>query len=164
MGIVLVRVDDRLVHGQIIEAWVPFCRATAIIVANDEAAGSRIQKMAIESCASKSVSIKVETIKDAAGDIISPRMENENVIVIVSNLRDIVRLHSWGIKFSSVNIGNIHHNGERHGIEYMKLSPSIFIDRDDWGFIIRFREEGIKLDIRTVPMDSPVQVDRWKDK
>ena len=163
MGIVLVRVDDRLVHGQIIEAWVPFCRATAIIVANDEAACNRIQKMAIESCASKSVSIKVETIKDAAHDIASPLMDNENIIVIVSNLRDIIRLKSWGIKFPSVNIGNLHHNGNHKG-EYMRLSPSVFIDKEDWGFMLQFKEEGTLLDIRTVPMDNPVNIDRWKDK
>ena len=38
MDFTLIRVDSRLVHGQIIETWLPFLKATRIVVVNDEVA------------------------------------------------------------------------------------------------------------------------------
>lgn len=156
MSIVLIRVDDRLVHGQTIEAWVPYCNANCLIVANDEAAKNRLQKTAIESCASRAITIKVEDIKEAVSDINSKDAGRENVMVIVSSLKDVMRLYSWGLKISSINIGNIHHNGGS-----MMLSPSVFIDKEDWGFLLKFKELGINIDIRAVPADKPLKIENW---
>ncbi|HQP30651.1 MAG TPA: PTS sugar transporter subunit IIB, partial [Deltaproteobacteria bacterium] len=44
MNIVLVRVDDRLIHGQILESWIPFIKAQCVVVANDALAGDQFQR------------------------------------------------------------------------------------------------------------------------
>ena len=152
MSIVLVRVDDRLLHGQVMEAWFPFCRATSLIVANDEAFNNPVQKMAIQSCASKRMEIKVRGIDESVSYVKSKDSDKEKIIMIVSSLQDAMKLYSSGIRFSSLNIGNIHHNGDD-----MALSPSVFIDREDMDYIMRFQEAGVKIDIRGVPSDKAVK-------
>jgi len=45
MALVFVRIDNRLIHGQVLEAWVPFVRADCIVVANDDIARKPLQKL-----------------------------------------------------------------------------------------------------------------------
>ncbi|MBI5683176.1 MAG: PTS sugar transporter subunit IIB [Deltaproteobacteria bacterium] len=153
MGIVLVRVDDRLLHGQVMEAWLPFCRATSLIVANDEAAGNPVQKMAIQSCASKGMEIKVRCIDESVSYVKSKDSDKEKIVMIISSLKDAIKLYSSGIRFSSLNIGNIHHNGDG-----MSLSTSVYIDSEDMDHIMRFQEAGVKIDIRAIPSDKAVKI------
>ncbi|MBI5328631.1 MAG: PTS sugar transporter subunit IIB [Deltaproteobacteria bacterium] len=153
MSIVLVRVDDRLVHGQIVEAWAPFCKATCIVVASDEAKKNRIQRIALESCASKALTIKVEGIEESLEDIESSNMNTERVIIIFSALKDIMQAYKNGFRFSHLNIGNIHHNGKGK-----KLTQSVYVDKEDEDILHNFLDMGIELDIRGVPSDKAVKL------
>src|SRR3990172_1044933 len=80
--IVLVRVDDRLLHGQVLAAWVPFTKADVLVVVSDEAASDSALKGAFA---------------------------KDRVMFIVNCLKDAMRLYEEGFKFASLNIGNIHH-------------------------------------------------------
>ena len=170
MGIVLVRVDDRLVHGQTVEAWAPFCKATGIVVASDEAKKNRIQKIAIESCSSNILAIKVEGIEELLGDRESSKLpthpsdgrpENlccggkntDRVIVIFSTLKDLMQAYNKGLRFSHINIGNIHHNGKGK-----KLTPSVYLDKEDEDILQNLLRLGVEVDIRAVPSDRPVDI------
>ncbi|MDD3473251.1 MAG: PTS sugar transporter subunit IIB, partial [Syntrophaceae bacterium] len=66
MPIVLVRVDDRLVHGQILEGWLPSTRAEELLIANDALAQDELQKMIMESAIPYSVSLIVDSVEKIA--------------------------------------------------------------------------------------------------
>ncbi|MFQ5587037.1 MAG: PTS sugar transporter subunit IIB [Thermodesulfobacteriota bacterium] len=149
--IVLVRVDDRLVHGQVMEAWVPFFKANSIIVASDEAAKSSFQKQAIESCAHSDLIVKVAEARDAIHDICEGRYDTCRVIVLVSGLRDAMRLYEGGVPFTAINIGNLHHNGEAR-----MITRSVYFNKEDEEIINRFRELGIEIEIQAVPHENAV--------
>ncbi|MBI3753805.1 MAG: PTS sugar transporter subunit IIB [Deltaproteobacteria bacterium] len=152
MGIVLVRVDDRMVHGQIMEAWAPFCMATSIIVASDEAKKDRIRKIAIESCSSKALAIKVEGIEEALRDVTSEDMNKERVIIIFSTLKELLQACNKGFRVSHVNIGNMHHyNGKGR-----MITQSVYIDEEDEVILRSLLKLGIELDIRAVPSDKRI--------
>lgn len=153
MGIVLVRVDDRLLHGQVMEAWVPFCRADCIVVVNNEASCNPVQKLAIKSCASKGIDVEVTGIDEFISSVKTKGYDKKSLLIIVSGLQDAMKLYLTGIKFSSLNIGNIHHNEGGTA-----MSSSVFIDREDMDYIVRFQQAGVKIDIRGVPSDKPAKV------
>lgn len=153
MGIVLVRVDDRLLHGQIVEAWAPYCKATRIIVANDEAKKSRIRRLAIESCGSTALAIRVKDIEESIKDIAPDNTNKERVIVVFSTLKDLMQAYNKGLRFSSINIGNIHHNDKGK-----LLTPSVYIDEEDEVILHTLSQLGVELDIRAVPSDKPVDI------
>lgn len=150
MSIVLVRVDDRLVHGQIVEAWAPFCKATCIIVASDEAKTNRIQRIAIESCSSKVLAIKVLGIEETVRYATSEGMNKERIIVIFSGLKGLAQAYNKGFKAANVNIGNIHH----HNGKVRMITPSVYIDKEDEDMMQNLLKLGIELDIRAVPSDK----------
>ena len=153
MSIVLVRVDDRLVHGQIVEAWVPSCKATCIIVASDEAKKNCMQKTAIESCASKTLRIKVEGIEESIVDATSDSRCNDRIIIVFATLKDLMQAYNRGLRFACINIGNIHHD-----IEGKRLAPSVYVNKDDETILQTLLKLGVKLDVRAVPSDKPVKI------
>ena len=66
MSIVLARIDSRLVHGQVLEAWVPYVDADCIVVANDEVAGTSFQRMVMQAAVPSSLKLFIGTIEASA--------------------------------------------------------------------------------------------------
>jgi PTS system mannose-specific IIB component len=142
--VVLVRVDDRLLHGQVICSWVPHIRATTLVVASDEAAGDRLQSEIMECCGYEGLRVRVESIADAIAEALGSGVER--LMLVVRDLKDAMRLYEGGIRFSRLNIGNIHH--EDHG---RRLSPSVMLDLADEEVLGRFKAMGVEIEIRDVP-------------
>ncbi len=145
----LVRVDDRLLHGQIICAWVPHLGANYLIVASDEAAGNSLASDIIGSCARKDLSIDVKRIDDVAGDPAVDGGRAHKVILIVADLTDAMRLYDNGLKFKALNIGNIHHDDGGRAV-----TSAVILNRDDDEIIEKFLSLGVSIDIRDVPASA----------
>ena len=64
MDIALVRVDNRLVHGQILEAWVPFIKASCIIVVNDHVASDFFRETVIKMAVPRDVQVIISSIEE----------------------------------------------------------------------------------------------------
>lgn len=146
--LVFVRVDDRLLHGQIICAWVPYIKADALMVASDEAAGDSLAAEIIGSCGYKGLNVYVKNIHEAAGYITGDGAER--IILIVGELKDAMRIFEDGVRFRTLNIGNIHHEDGR------KVTPYMIVNCEDERLIEKFRELGVSIDIRDVPASAPV--------
>lgn len=155
----LVRVDDRLLHGQIICAWVPYLKADTLIVASDVAAADGIVREIMCSCAYKGLSVIVKNLEDVVSGIGTGVSWGERCILIVEGLRDALRVYEEGMKFKALNIGNIHHDTEGR-----KIAPSVILSREDEDIIEKFINRGVKMDIRDVPSSAPVEfVSRKKE-
>lgn len=147
----LIRVDDRLVHGQITTTWVPHLKADTILVASDELASDRMRADAIACCAYKGLSIVVKNIADSIEAAVSQGLASARVILIVAGLADAMRLYEGGFKFSAINIGNIHSDTG----ECRTITPSICIDESDEETLERFEALEVAIDLRDVPSSSP---------
>ncbi len=64
MSIVLARIDSRLVHGQVLEAWVPYVNADCIVVASDEVAGASFQCMVMQAAVPSSIKLIIGTLEE----------------------------------------------------------------------------------------------------
>ncbi|HBG45484.1 MAG TPA: PTS mannose/fructose/sorbose transporter subunit IIB [Deltaproteobacteria bacterium] len=144
----LVRVDDRLLHGQIICSWVPFIGAEALVVASDEAAGDRLVAEIIAACGNKELRVHVLTLKDAVSFV--NKGSSESIMLVVGELTDAMRLYEEGMRFSALNLGNVHHDDGR------KITPSIIVNAEDEEIMARFEDLGVAIEIRDVPRSAPV--------
>lgn len=148
--VIMVRVDDRLLHGQIICAWVPDIKAESLVVVSDEAAGDELAREIICSCAHKGLGVEVMGVAEAVREGADGAFDDLRAIVIVGGLTDAMRLYREGMRFTSLNIGNIHHvQGGR------MLTPSVIVDPDDEAVIAEFQSLGVEIDIRAVPASQP---------
>jgi PTS system mannose-specific IIB component len=144
MPVVLFRVDDRLVHGQVVEGWVPYLGAQVVLVANDGVCGDdprcRLMKMMIpESLEFSVVPIRqlAETINGLAGT---------RVLVLFSDLADVAAASEAGVVMETVNLGNLHHL--KGGTE---VAPSVYLNRYDLRIAFGLMARGVHLEVQEVP-------------
>lgn len=147
-----VRIDNRLVHGQIIETWLPYTHAKHIIVANDAVAGDNLQQQIMSLAIPQSVRCFFCFVDELNDKIPTLTADKGSSIILFSSCADVRRSLDSGFRVSSVNIGNIH-----YGPGKKQISPSVALSSDDESCLHYFKGQGIELDFRCVPND-PVQV------
>lgn len=150
--VIFVRVDDRLLHGQIICSWVPYLKADSLIVCSDEAASDKLLSGIMSECSSDGLSVYVDKVDDAVRRMREAAPNGARTILVVSALRDAVRVYDAGLTFSSLNIGNVHHeeNGRR-------ITQSVIIDGQDEAIIQSLADRGVQIDIRDIPTTEAVR-------
>ena len=104
--IVCLRIDERLIHGQVAMTWSKELKIDGLVVANDDAAGNELQKMTLKMAAPEGIKCIIKSVKDVTNILDDPRSENMRLMVLVSNIKDAVTLCKRYKNIGIVNIGN----------------------------------------------------------
>ncbi|WP_062109959.1 PTS system mannose/fructose/N-acetylgalactosamine-transporter subunit IIB [Bacillus niameyensis] len=107
MKISLVRVDDRLIHGQVAVGWTKSVGATHIVVACDEVANDPVQVTLLKFAAPSGVKASILTVEDAARKLSNQEFKNDKILLLVRDPISLIRLLNEGVDFTEVNIGNV---------------------------------------------------------
>jgi PTS system mannose-specific IIB component len=148
MALVLVRVDCRLIHGQVIEAWVPFTKANCLIVANDDVADDVLQRSIMAMAVPPTVEVVIKKVEDAAQALAGGRWSDKRVILLFANCRDAVTCLRAGLRYDRLNLGNLDCSPGRARINY-----SVCLDRNDLAYLKEIWGYGIQIEARPVPLD-----------
>jgi len=152
--IALVRVDNRLVHGQIIEAWVPYIKARCIIVVNDNIANDFYSETVIRMAVPSKIEVIFITVDEIAKNFTFSRNNGKKTIVLFSNIADVAKAYGQGFHFDRLNIGNIYNEEFQ-----LCCSPSVFLSETDIKEILRLmEEEGVKIELESVPRKRAINI------
>jgi len=152
--IALVRVDNRLVHGQILEAWVPFIKAKCIFVVEDNAASDFFCETVIRMAVPSEIEVNILSVEDFARQYTYKRKSGKRSIVLFSNIADACRAYKLGFHFDKLNIGNIYN-------EKYKLccAPSVFLcDNEIQDIITLLENAGVLIELKRVPREKAVNI------
>jgi PTS system mannose-specific IIB component len=148
--IALVRVDNRLVHGQILETWLPKLGIRRLVVADDEAAGTPLARDAMCLCTPPDVPVEVKALD--AVDWAALSASKEAVLVLVRDVADLMRATERGLtpeRAPRLNLGNVHYALRRHPV-----TPSVFLDDEELGDLRELADRGFKVEVRALPSDA----------
>ena len=106
-NIVNVRIDERLIHGQVAGFWAPSLHTQRIIVINDEAAADTLQKSSLRMAAPTSMRLSVLPVESAAKNIRSGKYGKQRLFLVFKNPTDVLRYLKAGGKLTHVNVGNM---------------------------------------------------------
>lgn len=106
-NIVNVRIDERLIHGQVAGIWAPSLHTQRIIVINDEAAADSLQKSSLRMVAPTSMKLSVLPVESAAKNIRSGKYGKQRLFLVFKNPTDVLRYLKAGGKLTHVNVGNM---------------------------------------------------------
>ncbi|QAR74030.1 PTS mannose/fructose/sorbose transporter subunit IIAB [Enterococcus faecium] len=106
-NIVNVRMDERLIHGQVAGIWAPSLHTQRIIVINDEAAADTLQKSSLRMAAPTSMRLSVLPVESAAKNIRSGKYGKQRLFLVFKNPADVLRYLKAGGKLTHVNVGNM---------------------------------------------------------
>jgi PTS system mannose-specific IIB component len=120
-----LRIDNRLIHGQVAVAWVKYISAKAIIVCNDKVASDPIQKMALP-LAARGSNVLVFSIAEALK--YEKEHQDENIFIIAKFPQDALEIMQTGVKIKEINVGNA---APIAGTKYVMVTKSIAATKED---------------------------------
>ena len=147
--ITLVRVDDRLLHGQVIHAWVPAtCSDTLVVVAGRSM--REIYESELGSIpGAETCDIFVLDQVGAVDFLLDRSAAERRVFVVVPSVAMALSIFSVGVRFGILNIGNVHH------AEYSeRLSPSVVVTEGEMRALEFLRSEGVRIEVRALPVEG----------
>ena len=146
----IVRLDDRLVHGQLINNWCTYENITEIIVVNEEVANNDIRKTFIEISVPEDIKIIFCDVKEVL-DIYQEECEYEDVIMVFGNPFEILEFIEGGGKLDSLNIGGMSFKKDKE-----KISTTLYLDEREIEVLKKIASHNVELEIRILPTDKKV--------
>ena len=105
--IVNVRIDERLIHGQVATMWTNHLKATRIMVVDNEVVKNEMEKEVLKMAKPNSVKLSILTTKGASMRINNGQYDAEKVFLIVKNPKTLVELTDNGVVLEEINVGNM---------------------------------------------------------
>jgi len=153
MNIVLARIDDRLIHGQVATIWSKDTKCQRIIVCNDDVTKDSIRKTLLEQVAPPGIKSSVVGIDEAIRAYNNPKYQDDRVLFLFTNPTDVVRMVEGGVAIKSVNIGGM---SFREGKK--QITSVVSVNDTDIEAFKKLNEKGIELEIRKISTDSKVDL------
>lgn len=155
-----LRIDNRLVHGQVTVAWVSYIGVDHIVVANDEVAGDELQRLLLPQAA-RGVHTSVLSVADAAKHCLSPEAAGENIMILAKWCSDALELIEAGVRPEVVNVGN---QAPKPGTKFTMVTRSISVTPEDAAAYRRMAELVGGLTSQMMPKDKPADFLKLMEK
>ncbi len=151
-NIVLTRIDDRLLHGQVIVSWIPFLNIDEIIIVDDEYAGDDFMSSLIKEASPEHLNVNVLTIEESK-EILKSGDNKSRVLILSRYIENIARLIELGIKINKINIGGLgFHNGRKKFVNAIHLSDS------ELDLLKSISAKGIEVEVQMLPKDKILKI------
>ncbi|MQS75146.1 PTS sugar transporter subunit IIB [Lactobacillus halodurans] len=152
LGIKNIRIDERLIHGQVATMWTNSLKASRIMVVGDDVVHDSIQKMALKTAVPAGVKLSILKAQSAAEKILSGKYKGQRVFMLVKSPKWLRILVDNGLPIEKVNVGNM---SSREGSKQVKKSVAVTqTDIDDFNYL---NDHGIELIAQMVPSEDPVK-------
>lgn len=151
MAIKFIRVDDRLIHGQIIQAWLPVMLVEEILVVSEETADDKVRKSMMRISVPKNYNLETLNCKNATTYL--KENENKKIMILCHTTKELRCLIDGGINLTHVNIGGMHYS---HGKE--EIVKNIFANEEDKENLKFFISKNIDIDTRMIPSQKKENV------
>jgi PTS system mannose-specific IIB component len=148
MPVALLRIDDRLIHGQVVEGWLPFLKADLVVIASDATAGDEVQSALMKMALPASVGLLVLTVAAAAAALTSPQLAARRALVLAPGPGEALALLEAGVVVDRVNVGGLHFT-----VGKIQLGRALFLDEKDKASLRAIVARGVRLEGRPLPTD-----------
>lgn len=147
----MIRVDDRLLHGQVAYAWKADLGYNAVVIASDIVVDDEVRKMALKMCCPSDVRIAIRSVEEAIKLLKNPKLEKLKVLVVTDNSRDLLKLCEKLDEKPLVNLGGI-----TKGENTVELIKAVNATEEDIKNLDAVVELGYTVECRQVPTDRSV--------
>ena len=152
--IVCARIDNRLLHGQVLEAWVPSTKSTLVVVVSDSVVQDALTCMAMECAMPAGVDLEIHGIEEAARCQRQGEWDDPRTLILFKTPADVLCAMDAGFTADVVNLGNMHfEEGKR------EITPTIFWGEEDLRLLAEIHHRGVHVEIQTVPSDRVIDAD-----
>ena len=144
-----VRIDERLIHGQVATMWTNVLDINRIIVVDNKVIKNETEKEVLKMAKPSNVKLSILSIKGASERIINGQYDEETILVLVKSPITIYEMIELGVKISDIIVGNISKKENTR-----EITKSININKDEERCFLKLKNKGIEIYAQMVPNDT----------
>lgn len=145
--IVLSRIDSRLIHGQVIEAWLPHLGVKRVVVADEQAAFDPLARAAFALAIPEDVELVLAPVTSI--DFNKLATDRVPTLVLFREVKAAVAAREWGLPNGMLNVGNVHSGPGR-----VSVSRSVYLDTNDSTALASLAQGGMIVRVQSVPSET----------
>lgn len=149
-----LRIDDRLIHGQVAMTWTRQLKVQGIIVANDDAAGDNTQKMALKMAVPSGIKVLIKPVDEVIRVLNYPKASKMKILVLTRTVKDALKIRKNVGEITFLNLGN---TGRFDGIDISEkqiITPTIMLTEEEMKAAYELAELDPKFCMQQVPNDE----------
>lgn len=155
----IIRIDDRLIHGQVIVGWGSFMNPDLIVVGNDEIASVEIEQELCRSIMPPTIEVKFMTIDETAHALLNDQFCDRKYILLIESPDDALKILNKGVKIKSINIGGIHFkDGAEQFLTY------VYLNEQEKTCLKEMLKKGVELECRDLPQSKRILINELFNK
>lgn len=145
--IVLLRVDHRLLHGQVAFSWVKTLDSDCILVANDDVVNDDLRKTTLKLAKPQGNKLVIKNIDDSIEAINNGNTDKYRLLIVVESIKDAYRI------IEKCNIESLNLGGTKATSETKNISKAVNITKEDEELLSKILEKNVEIEIRQLPND-----------
>lgn len=155
----IIRIDDRLLHGQVVYSWKASLNYQAIVIADDNAAKDDLRKRVIKMATPPGVKSITLPVAEACDFLKSPSLEKVRVMVVVGSPKTALDMLQSLTERPLVNLG-----GMMMGEGRKEFAKAVYLTVEEAGSLVQIAEMGVTIDVRQTPSEASQKFQDLKNK
>lgn len=148
---IFIRIDDRLLHGQVVVSWIPYLKTNEVVIADDEYAKDEFMCELIKASGAEGLNVYVKSI-DEAGIFLDENKE-KNILVLLRSVEAVKRL-AEKVNLTNINIGGLGATKARK-----RIHNSIHLSDEEINILKDLASKNINVEIKMLPKDRALDID-----
>ena len=142
----LVRIDDRLIHGQVVAVWCRHQKFTRVVIVDDGVAADAFMQEVLSLAAPPGLTVDVRSIEEGSKELSLDAPDRGTTMVLLKSPQTAKQLYDGGVKYSALNVGGI---GSRPGRK--NIFKNIAASEEEIAILRQLLDQGVKITLLTVP-------------
>ena len=146
-NIVLCRIDERLIHGQVGVQWVGFAGANLVLVANDEVADDPVQQNLMEMVLAEGIAVRFWSLQKVID------ADRQKILLVCKTPADFLTLVEGGVPITRINVGNMHYASGKQ-----QIAKTVSVDANDIAAFNGLKAAGVECFVQGVPTETALDL------
>lgn len=149
----LVRVDHRLIHGQVAFSWLKFLETDCILIASDSLLSDELRMAGLRMAKPSHVKLVMKNVEDSIKALNSGVTDKYKLLILCESVEDVYRLAKGSDRIKEINLG-----GTKSASDRKAISKAVHLSDDDTAKVKELVNDGRKVFVQMVPDDASVDV------
>jgi len=152
LSIELIRLDDRLIHGQLVAGWVKALYATSIVVLDNDTANDPFQQSLMRMAVPENVDVYVFAVSQCKEFLRQLGRSNKRIIVLFSRVSDVYEAYTaCGLPLKVLNVGGVRFKEGRR-----QILESLYLSDQEIEMLQQMAQNGVRVEVRPTPFDKAI--------
>ncbi|MCI8402204.1 MAG: PTS sugar transporter subunit IIB [Lachnospiraceae bacterium] len=154
-NMVLIRIDDRLIHGQVVTQWIKDTAGNRILIVDDKLVNDRLMQRILKAAAPPGVKVEVMTVADAGEELKKDPLPGENIVILVKIPQVLEALIDDGIPMKKIVLGGMGLTPARK-----KFNRNVAASEEEVACMKRIVAKGVTMEYQLVPAERATNVEK----